>query len=424
MGSRPRVVTAAAAALVVVAVVLVVVLRGDEQPAPPPAPPATTATAPPPAPPPPRLPQAGEEPLVAGLTEANPHLIAPGHQPPEFAPWRDRVAALRPSYLRVLVDWRRVQPSPDQPPDWTQPADGCLRGIPPCAAFSGIADQLRAAKAAGMTPVIVVLNTPEWAAAEPRGCESDEAGPAARMPADLDAYRALVRSLLELGRREQIALPWWAPWNEPNHPLFLGPQRERCARDAAPVTPGLYAELARAMLAELEAAPGEQRLILGETAGFDAPRVNAVGAAELAAALPRDVVCAGAAWGQHAYVKVDDELAADADDAAAEPGSPELLAAVERALDRHGCPGDPLPIWITETGTDSSSGTAGCTAMAQALAAWRDDPRVQAAFQYTFREDTEFRVGLADAQLTALEPAYAAWLARAAGRELVAACGA
>jgi hypothetical protein len=32
-------------------------------------------------------------------------------------------------------------------------------------------------------------------------------------------------------------------------------------------------------------------------------------------------------------------------------------------------------------------------------------------------------VGLADAGLTALEPAYAAWLAAAEGRDPVAACG-
>ncbi|MBX5442402.1 MAG: hypothetical protein IRZ32_12865, partial [Solirubrobacteraceae bacterium] len=364
-------------------------------------------------------PRAGEAPLVAGLTEANPHLIAPGDRPPAFAPWRDRVAALGLSYLRVLVDWRRVQPSPDAPPDLAQPADGCLRGVPPCAPFAGIADQLRAARDAGLTPVVVVLDTPEWAAAPARGCEAREAGPRARMPADLGAYRALVRAVLELGRAEGVELPWWAPWNEPNHPLFLGPQRAACDAGRPALAPGLYAELARAMAAELAAAPGEQRLVLGEVAGFDAPRRDAAGAAEFAAALPRDVACADGVWGLHAYVRVEDELAADAQ----APGAGALLDAVAAALDGHGCPGGPPPIWITETGTDPAAGADGCRAMAQALAAWRDDPRVQAAFQYTFREDTAFPVGLADAGLTRLEPAYAAWLARAEGRaDLAAAC--
>jgi hypothetical protein len=395
-------------------VVLVVALtRGGETPAPttPVPPPPTTPTVPAP-PPPPDLPQPGEVPLALGLTEANPHLIAPGDQPPEFAPWRDRAAALRAGVLRVLVDWRRVQPSPQAPPDWSQPADGCLRGQPPCAAYSGIADELRAARAAGMTPLIVILNTPEWAASPPGGCEAGDSGAAARMPADLDAYRTLVRSLLDFARSEAIDLPLWAPWNEPNHPLFLGPQRQECDRESAAFTPGLYTQLATAMQAELDAAAGDQRLVLGETAGFDEPRINAAGAAEFAAALPDDLVCRAAAWGQHAYVKVDDELAADAARQAA--GSPELLRGIEQALDAHGC-ATPPPIWITETGTNQGTGAAGCQAMTDALGAWADDPRVQLAVQYTFREDTAFPVGLADAGLTTLEPAYAAWLAAAQG---------
>jgi hypothetical protein len=204
--------------------------RGGESPGPAPVP-IPTATAPPVVVPP--------SPLTAGITEGNPHLVAPGEQPPELAPWRDRLAALGPRYLRILVDWRRVQPSPSQGPDWAQPADGCLRGIPPCAAFSGIRDELRAAQAADMQPVIVILNTPDWAASPAAGCEARGAGDKARMPADLEAYRVLIRSLLELGVAEGIRLPWWSAWNEPNHGEFLGPQHARCSADAAERSPAL-----------------------------------------------------------------------------------------------------------------------------------------------------------------------------------------
>jgi hypothetical protein len=353
--------------------------------------------------------------LAFGITEANPHLVAPGAQPEAFAPWRDRLAALKPGFLRVLVDWRRVQPSPSQGPDWSQPADGCLRGEPPCAAFAGIADQLRAARAAGLQPVITILNTPEWAAGEPSGCEGD-AGPQARMPADLEAYGVLIRSLLELGLAEDVALPWWSAWNEPNHPTFLGPQRERCRTASPALAPERYAELVRTLRAELDAQPGDQRILLGELAALAEPKPNAAGAAEFAAALPRDVVCASAAWAQHAYVRVDDELAGD-------PVRPELLRDVAAALDAKDCPGGALPMWITETGADPDDGVEGCSALARQLAAWSEDERVRAAFQYTFREDTRFRVGLADERLTELRPAYAAWLALAEGADLAGACG-
>ncbi len=54
---------------------------------------------------------------------------------------------------------------------------------------------------------------------------------------------------------------------------------------------------------------------------------------------------------------------------------------------------------------------AGCRALAVQLARWYADPRVGAVFQYTFREDDLFPVGLADAALTRLYPAYYLWLA-------------
>ena len=50
--------------------------------------------------------------------------------------------------------------------------------------------------------------------------------------------------------------------------------------------------------------------------------------------------------------------------------------------------------------------------MAAQLRAWRRDPQIRAAFQYTLREDPLFPVGLADAGLTRLYPAYAAWRSR------------
>jgi hypothetical protein len=408
---------------VLIGVLLVVVLDHDEGPAPTPTtastPTATTPTVTTPAPP---APPPGTPGLAAGITEPNPHLLAPGEQPAGFPAFRDALVALGPRYLRILVDWRRVQPSASAPPDWSQGADGCLRGAPPCAPYAGIADELRAAKAAGLTPVIVLLATPDWAAVPASdGCESDAAGAAARMPADLDAYRTLVRSLLALGTALGVDLPYWSPWNEPNHPTFLGPQRDACAADSPARSPAEYAALAQALQGELEAAPGDQKLVLGETAAFATPRGNAVSVAEFARALPDALVCSGAVWAQHAYVKVSGELAADA--ANATPGSPELLDELERALDAHGCP-TRLPIWITETGTSSTSGAAGCAAMADGLARWVADPRVDAAFQYTFREDTAFPVGLADPGLTTLEPSYVAWRALADGADLASACGA
>ena len=60
---------------------------------------------------------------------------------------------------------------------------------------------------------------------------------------------------------------------------------------------------------------------------------------------------------------------------------------------------------------DDASLRAQCRAQDAALRRWADDPRVDAAFQYTFREDTAYPVGLADAALTRAYPTYDLWAA-------------
>ncbi|MBA3328866.1 MAG: hypothetical protein H0T43_11255, partial [Solirubrobacterales bacterium] len=149
------------------------------------------------------------------------------------------------------------------------------------------------------------------------------------------------------------------------------------------------------------------RLVLGELAGYDEPQAAAATAAEFARALPRDVICRPGPWAQHTYVgersrREDEPDAADP----AKAGNLPLIDAIDRVLRRRGCP---KPIWITETGSFDHR----CEAIAAALADWARDLRVDAAFQYTFREDSEFPVGLADARLSRTYPAYEAWRAAA-----------
>ena len=54
---------------------------------------------------------------------------------------------------------------------------------------------------------------------------------------------------------------------------------------------------------------------------------------------------------------------------------------------------------------------ADCRALHAAFRRWRADPRVDAAFQYTFRDDPVFPVGLADAALGRAWPTYDLWRA-------------
>ncbi len=228
---------------------------------------------------------------------------------------RGELAALRPAYVRLLVDWAALQPRADRPADLTAPVSGCARTVGPCAPFPGLKGDLEAiasarrarsaAGEAGPEVLIDVLGVPPWAAAPASGCELEGAPSDARAlaPGAIAGYRALIAGLASLGASEGVPLRWWSPWNEPNDPTFLSPQRERCEAGAAPVAPAVYARLARAMAAQLRLSDPAAAVVLGELNGLtrDSPRATSL--QSFVAALPADVLCLGSAWSVHAYAR-------------------------------------------------------------------------------------------------------------------------
>jgi hypothetical protein len=374
------------------------------------------------APPAPVPPGAGP---ALGLTEDNAQLLWSPDGPrrsggARFALAREELTALHPTYVRLLVDWAALQPDPARPPQLEAPVSGCARGVGPCAAYAGMREQLAAiasqqraaAAGAGFQVVLDFFSTPRWAARALSGCQSARASSTSQAPARgaLAAYRALIRSLLALAAREGVALDWWSPWNEPNDPVFLNPQRASCAAGAQPLAPAAYAQLARAMAAELSASPGQHHLLLGELNAFPRGSEDRMSIAEFVAALPPDVICLSDVWAVHAY-------AGQGPGATADP-----VATLEAALDARGGCARGARVWVTETGAGAShpgsprralatEEQAGCRALAAQLIRWDRDPRVGALFQYTFREDPAYPVGLVGPELSHVYPAYRLWLA-------------
>ena len=259
---------------------------------------------------------------------------------------------------------------------------------------------------------IVIAGVPDWAANPAAGCERSDAGPSSRPinAQGLQAYQALIGQLAALASQQGATVRWWSPWNEPNHPAFISPQRATCSPDAPSLAPAVYAQLVLAAKAALDAAPGDQQLVLGEMAGTTTPSARRSTVQEMVAALPDSVVCLSRTWSQHDYAQI-----------APDPGKPDPVATLEAALDARPCTED-AHIWVTETGVGGADPggprpltdpglRAQCRAQDAMLRRWADDPRVDVAFQYTFREDTAYPVGLADAGLTRLYPTYDLWAA-------------
>ena len=389
-----------------VAVVLVAVLaRDDEPPAPWPGPTPT----PTPERAPLDTPAAGPS-LAVGITELNPNLFAPDEvitPPADWARWRDELVRIRPELYRLVIEWNFIQPAAGAPANLALWTGGCLRDKPPCAPYNGIRDQLRALAArqreGGWQALVVFTGTPEWAAVTPYGCPGEEGG--GRAPRDLEAYRSLVSGVLELAAAEGAELHYLTPWNEANHPYFIAPQRTACdaLAPSRAITP--YARLARALRAELaEHGGGDHQLVLGEMAGILEPTSKATSIGEMIRGLPREIVCAAPVWSQHAYI-----------------GGTDPVATVKDALASRRCPREHA-IWITETGVGPAPGgfslargitsePQGCRLLHRRLRAWRADPRVTLAAQYTMREDDLFPTGLVTTDLARERPALREWQA-------------
>jgi hypothetical protein len=348
--------------------------------------------------------------LAIGITEQNPNFIWPekAHAvPPEFARWRDELAKVHPAYYRVVVDWSSLQPEAGKPPVFDSPNAGCLRDKLPCGAYAGLRDVFKALAArqkadGGWQALVVLTGTPEWAAAPASGCERPNTEPRSRPPKPgygMKAYGVFVRFLLEEARRDGVDLRYWAPWNEPNHPFFISPQREKCSSSAPSAAVGPYVEMARTLQSALDEAPGEQELVLGELAGLTDRRAKSSSIREFIADVPKDLACGVKVWSQHGYI-----------------GGVNPVDDVERALTRKGCAKPAL--WITETGvgaprsgerrrTSRASQQAACRQLHRRLERWLGDDRVTAAFQYTFREDDRFPTGLVKTDLSRAYPTLA-----------------
>jgi hypothetical protein len=408
-----RHVAAGVLGLALVAFVVGVLVGGhDESPRPPaasvtptptPTPTATSTPTATPTPVPLDAPTRGPS-LAVGITEPNTNLVAPPPNvalPPVWAHWRDELARIRPAVYRIFIPWSGMQPRPAARPNLAVPNAGCSRDKGPCAPFTVPQDQFRALAWRHWTGMLVFSGMPPWAAADTQGCRRGS-GPGAAGPrvAALPAFRRMIADVLALARAEGADIRYVTPWNEPNHPFSLAPQRAVCDPGAPSLATRAYARLARAAKAAL---PDGVELVLGEVSGVLDPKAGRTSVPEMIRGLPRDVVCGARVWSVHAYI-----------------GGADPAPATAAALDARHCPRRHA-IWITETGVGAAGPLAiaheitgehqGCRLLHRRLVDWYRNRRVTLAVQYTFREDDFFPTGLVTSDLGRAKPELREWQA-------------
>ena len=322
--------------------------------------------------------------LATGLTEYAPAAIA------------GRARELHPRYARLYVLWSAVQPRPGARFDWDAEGSG---------GFS-VRAQVRAIHEAGFDPLVTFYSTPAWAARPAGGCEPPKANVNARAPrADaLPDYRAMVESFLAMARREGLDVRHLSAWNEPNSGLFLAPQRQRCDPVSSPSRGAAqYAPIARALSAALDAAPGDQEAVVGEVSARSRRARSSAPSTSSSRPCP-GTWRAAAAYGRSTSTP------------ATPTACPRPSGASPRFPARRASCGSPRPEPARrKPGAprtyDATTLRGACAGLDILLQRWWADPKVTAAFQYTLREDPNFPVGLASADLARTYPTFALWRA-------------
>ena len=259
----------------------------------------------------------------------------------------------------------------------------------------------------GWEVLVVITGTPDWAARPGVGCERPDTQPRSRAPkaSAMADYRKLVEDVIALGGQVGVKLRYWSAWNEPNHPFFISPQRATCDASAPSLAVKRYAEITRNLKRALDDAPGDQQYVLGELAGLDASKSRSTSIQEFLRELPTPIVCGSTMISQHGYVSGINPVDARHQGRRDPPLQEEARRVDDRDRRRRAAR---RPGQADERRRPSSAPAASSTS---GLKQWYDDPRVTAAFQYTFREDDIFRTGLVTTALDRAFPVLREWQA-------------
>jgi len=303
----------------------------------------------------------------------------------------ERVANAGAHYVRLTARWANIAPAhrpttgnPQNPDDFHYAYH-----------WGGLDQEVEQARAAGLTPIIDIFATPDWARADADCSDGEICAPD---PSDFGDF-AHAAALRYSGRGSEPQVLLWQAWNEANIHQFLMPQFV----DGVPVAADIYRDMLSAFANQVKAVDSDNLVITSGLAPLKRPGSTAP------LAFSRRLLCMSGRtnpraacddpaqfdiWTTHPYTPGNPlHRCPDPDDVciAGLPAMRRLLRAAEDAGNVRSS-FDRVPFWVTEFSWDSKPPDPGGVPLAR-LGRWTSeamyrmwDAGVSAVFWFLLRD--------------------------------------
>jgi hypothetical protein len=164
------------------------------------------------------------------------------------------VRRLGARYTRFYVDWKQIAPKRLLVDEAVDPGNASYE-------WQSLDDELKRAVAHGLTPILDVLDAPDWARV---GVYGNNDNPLAPRLDDLAAFAkaAATRYDGHFGRLPRVR--YWQVWNEPNLDVYLMPQRQ----SGNPVSPEYYRSMVTAFAGAVKGVDASNLVVAGGLSPF------------------------------------------------------------------------------------------------------------------------------------------------------------
>jgi len=338
-------------------------------------------------------------PAVATIVQDDAELL---HRTPQrIAATLDDLRALGVDWVRVTAGWSVIAPAPRAA---RRPAfDATDPAAYPAGAWDKLDRVYAMTRRRGLrTAIDIAFWAPRWAVGRAaRNADRERDTIAVRDYADFAAAVA---------RRYRDAVAFTV-WNEPNHNAFLLPQWERSGDGWRPASPHLYRAMVQAAVPAIRAAAPDALVLIGATSSVGAAQGDAPGARMAPLTFLREMACVderlrplarpecrnfaplpGDGWSHHPYSLKLAPWQTDPQPENVRMGDLDRLTSLLHRLHATGRTRRDLPLYVTESGYQTSPPDPTQTTNLAEQARWLPEAEQIARRQPSLRGVAQFLV--------------------------------